>query len=258
MRRVNAPPRQEKGRSPAGGGGCQEVGPDPQRPRLLRRAEKTLRRGDLEDLAGVHEDHPVADLARESHFVRDADHGHAVARQRLHHLQHFADHLRIQRAGRFVEQHDRRLEGQRPGDGHALLLAAGQRAGVGLRLVRHAHPLQQLVRQRLGVAARRLQDMQRRVRHVVQHAHVRKQVELLEHEADAAAQRVDVHALGVDVLAVDADDALADGFEPVDGADERGLARARRAAHDQHFAASDLQADILEHMVLAVPLVDAF
>ena len=53
----------------------------------------------------VHENDAVRDLAREAHFVRDAHHGHAFLRELDHDVEHFVDHLRVERGGRFVEQH---------------------------------------------------------------------------------------------------------------------------------------------------------
>ena len=44
----------------------------------------------------------------------------------LHHLEHFMAQLRVERGGRFIKQHHLRLHRQRAGDGHTLLLAAGE------------------------------------------------------------------------------------------------------------------------------------
>jgi hypothetical protein len=62
--------------------------------------------------------------------MRRHDHRHAVLCQPPHGVQHLADHLRVERRGWLVEQHQLRLHGQRPGDGNALLLAAGELAGI--------------------------------------------------------------------------------------------------------------------------------
>jgi hypothetical protein len=59
-----------------------------------------------------------------------------------HDVQHFLDHLRVEGRGRLVEQHDLGLHAQRAGDGDALLLAAGELAGVLLRLLGDLHPVQ--------------------------------------------------------------------------------------------------------------------
>ena len=55
-------------------------------------------------------------------------HGHAFLGQPHHHVEHLADHLGVERRRRLVEQHHDRVHRQRAGDGHALLLAAGQLA----------------------------------------------------------------------------------------------------------------------------------
>ena len=66
----------------------------------------------------------------------DDDHGHAVLGERLHDVQHLADHLGVEGAGGLVEEHDLRVHAQGPDDGHTLLLAAGEllRIVVGLVL----------------------------------------------------------------------------------------------------------------------------
>ena len=106
----------------------------------------------LHDHAAVEEQHLVGHLPGEAHLVGHHDHRPALGGQRLHHLQHLADQLGVQGAGRLVEQHDPRPGGQRPGDADALLLPAGQLHRVGVRLVGQAHAGQQ--RQRLRRAPR--------------------------------------------------------------------------------------------------------
>ena len=60
----------------------------------------------------------------------------------LQHSQHLAAGVAVQRAGGLVGQNDRRIPGQRPGDGHALLLAAGKLAGLVFQLIAQPHLLQ--------------------------------------------------------------------------------------------------------------------
>ena len=103
----------------------------------------------------VQEDDGVGDLAGEADLVGDDDHGHPARRQVPHDGQHLADQLGVQRAGRLVEQHQLGLHRQRAGDGHPLLLAAGQLPRVGVRLVRQPDPLQQL---RVPARPRRARD----------------------------------------------------------------------------------------------------
>ena len=53
-------------------------------------------------------------------------HGHALAGEIDHHVEHFLDHFGVERRGRLVEQHRDRVHRQRARDRDALLLAAGQ------------------------------------------------------------------------------------------------------------------------------------
>src|SRR5712692_864155 len=82
----------------------------------------------LHDGALVHEHHPVGGVAGEAHLVADHDHGHAALPQGAHDLEHRAHQLRIERAGRLVEQHDPGLERDGARDGNPLLLAARELA----------------------------------------------------------------------------------------------------------------------------------
>ena len=59
----------------------------------------------------------------------DQQHGAAFIGQLAYHPQHLAHPFRVQSGGGFVEQHHRWPGGQRAGNGHPLLLAAGQKAG---------------------------------------------------------------------------------------------------------------------------------
>ena len=87
--------------------------------------EKMLGRSHLYDGAFVHKYNPVGYLPGEPHLVGDHYHGHAFFGQGFHNIQHFSDHFRVQSRGRLIEQHDFRIHGQGPGNGHPLLLAAG-------------------------------------------------------------------------------------------------------------------------------------
>src|SRR4051812_29347712 len=56
----------------------QDLAQEQLRALVLRVAEELVGRVHLDDLAVVHEDHAVRDLAREAHLVGDAQHGHAL------------------------------------------------------------------------------------------------------------------------------------------------------------------------------------
>ena len=223
---------------------------------MLRAVEEIVRRRAFQHRALVHEDDAVGHFAGKAHLVRDADHGHAVLGQIAHHQQHFAHHFRVQRAGGLVEQDHRWPQRQRTRDRHALLLAARQLAGNGVRLVRQAHAFQQRHGAFARGGGRQLLELHRRQGAVFQHRQVRKQVELLKHEADAGAQRVHVLPRRMHVLAVHQNAAALDFFQPVDGADQRGFARTRRAADHHHFARGDGFVDVHQRVVVAIPFVD--
>ena len=203
-------------------------------------------------------------MGGKAHLVGDDDHRHALGGQLLHHRQHLADQLRVQRAGRFVEQHHPRLHGDGAGDGDALLLAARQPGRVVRGLVAQPDLVQRRAGQRLGLGAGQAADPFQPLGHVLQRGHVRPQVELLEHHADVAphlAQAAPRHQppagrVIADQLAVDADLAGVIAFQEVDAAQQRRLARPGRADQAGHLSGRDVQADIPQRLEGAVELVD--
>ena len=72
----------------------------------FRRGENFLGRALFDHLPLIEEEHPVRDIARKAHLVRHAYHRHPRFRQVGHDLQDFVDHLGVERARRFVKQHD--------------------------------------------------------------------------------------------------------------------------------------------------------
>ena len=160
----------------------------------------------LDDLAAIHEHDPVRDAPGESHLVRDDDHRHAVAREIGHDVEDLLDHLRIERRGRLVEQHDHRIHRERARDRHALLLAAGElrrklRArGRSARRAPAAPGHAPRPRRACGfsttIGARQMLSMAREMR---------IELEALEHHADARAQTRCSSCLVGDPEAVDDD-----------------------------------------------------
>ena len=107
-------------------------------PRVARLAEHLRRRPLDQHLAVVEEDDLRGHRRGEADLVGDDQHGDAGPRQRAHDVQHLAGQLGVERRGRLVEEQDPRLQRQRPGDGHALLLAAGELGRIVARAVREA------------------------------------------------------------------------------------------------------------------------
>ena len=113
----------------------------------------------------------------------DEDHGVALFVQLLKHPQHLPAGMGVQRARRLVGQDDRRVAGQGAGDGHTLLLAAGELVGLVPELAAQAHPLQRCD----GAVARRCAAAHAGVDegdfHVFQQGQLGQQIVLLEDEA---------------------------------------------------------------------------
>ena len=186
-------------------------------------------------------------------------------REVLDDVEDLAHELRVERGGRLVEQEDLGLGGERPGDGDALLLTAGQLARPGVGLVGQTDALEQDACLGLDLVARTALRVDRRLDQVLQHRQVREQVEALEHEADAGAlaqhvllaqlpQRV-AAALVADDLAADRHEPPVHPLEVVDDAQQGRLARAGRADDDRHLSGLHDEVDAGEHLERAVGLV---
>ena len=139
-------------------------------------------------------------------MVVGRDHDHPFARGELaDEAQHRLDLDEVEVRGRFVGEHQRRIERDRARDGDALLLAAAQVA----RPVRHA-VLQADLGEQLGGAFLRPAPggpgRAQRHHHVLQRGQARNEVERLEHDADGVAA-VRGHRLAVEA----GDDTIAEG-----------------------------------------------
>ncbi|EKS68785.1 6-pyruvoyl-tetrahydropterin synthase [Burkholderia sp. SJ98] len=208
----------------------------------------------LDDEPAIHEDHAIRHLLRKAHFVRHAHHGHAFLREFDHHVEHFVDHLRIERGRRLVEEHRDRVHRQRARNRHALLLTAGQLARKLVRMRAQADAIQQLHALLRGFVARTAEHLDLRERQVLRDRQMRKQLEVLEHHADLRTQLRQIRLLVRQRLAVDRDFALLERLQAVHGLDERRLARTRRAAHHDDLALLHFGRAVGEHLELPVPL----
>src|SRR6266566_1424377 len=106
---------------------------------VLRMLENVERPAFLEDDPAIHENDPGRYAAREAHFVRDDDHGHAFVGEVRHHVEHFPNVLRIQGRRGLVEQHGLRIHREGTCDRDSLLLAAAELRRVWLLLRGEAH-----------------------------------------------------------------------------------------------------------------------
>src|SRR5262249_6222886 len=102
----------------------------------------------------------------------------------------------IERAGGLIEQHQRWPHGERPGDGDALLLAAGELEWIGILLVGKPDAGQQGHRGLDRLYARDAAHLDWRLNDVAERGQMRKQIEALKYHAYLAALAGDV-ALGI-------------------------------------------------------------
>ena len=82
-------------------------------------------------MAMVEKDDPVCYPTRKVHFMGSNQHGRAIPRQLLHHLQYLANQLWIECRGGLIEEKCQWLHCESARGRYALLLAAGQLIGKG-------------------------------------------------------------------------------------------------------------------------------
>ena len=194
------------------------------------------------------------------HRVRDDD-DRVVLPQLVDQFLDLGGGDRVERRARLVHQDDFRRNGDRARDAQALLLAAGQ-AGAGLRqpvldLVPQRRLLQAGLDDLIELRLARRQSVDARAVGDVLVDRLGKRVRLLEHHADAGTQFDDVDLGIVDVLAVERDlaadtRAVDRVVHPVEAAQERRLAAARRADQRRNLLFADVEIDAEQRLLLAV------
>ena len=141
-------------------------------------------------------------------------------------LQYLSGGLGVQGTGGLVAQQNLGVGGQGTGNGHALLLAAGQLGRIGVCLVRQANQLQQLAPALFRVGPLYTGDLHGEA-DVTQAGALHEQVEVLEDHSDVPASGAQLDGgHGVQPLAVHDDLALCGALQQVDAAHQRALARA--------------------------------
>ena len=204
----------------------------------------------------------------------DDDHGGLAVGEVPQDTEDFTGQLRVKGAGGLIEAEDVRVERQCAGDGHPLLLTAGELVGVVACPLRQAHLGQQVTGLcfQLGVdglfvglvAGLLLRQKLPRQHHVFQRGVLGEEVEVLEHKAEVEALFPHLALpLGGGVggvphgLAVHLDDAGVGTLQKVQAAQQRRLARAGRADDRQRLALFQCERDVLENFRLAEILPDA-
>ena len=171
-----------------------------------------------------------------------------------HHLEHLAHQHGVERRGDLVQKQQLGVAHQRAADGDALLLTAGKAVRVLAGLLVHADALQEGHGLLLRVRAAPLEHLARGERHVVEDGHVREEVELLKHHANALAAVVLVDAGVRNVGLAEPDLAVVHALQHVDALHERGLARAGRPQKRNDLVLVHVERDVVEHHVVAKAL----
>ena len=214
---------------------------------------KLERRSHLLDVAGLQHD----DLVGHGHglhlIVGHIDHRGI---QLLMQTGEFDAHLYPQRGvevrQRLIEQEHLRVAHDSAADGYPLPLAARERLGGALEERLEVQDLRSLPYLLVALLLRHLGEPQGEA-HVVGHGHMRVQRIALEHHRAAALVRG--HFVGQ--LAVDAQLAAADFFQPGDHAQQRRLAASRRTDEDGELAVFHAQIDVPDDKGFTVGLAQA-
>jgi hypothetical protein len=206
------------------------------------------RRRDLLDFALMEHRHAIGHGQGFALIVGHIDHGHAQALvQMLDFHLHVFTQLFVECAQGFVHQHQLRLEHQRAGQGHTLLLTTGQlrrvALGESIELNHAQHALDPVTDVALVHAAHG-----QREREVLGHRHVREQGVVLEHHADVALVRRHV----VDGTPGQQDFARGRRFKTGEHHQAGGLAGAGRSEQGEEFAFANVQVEVFDDQVLAV------
>ena len=204
----------------------------------------------------AHHHQPVGELERLLLVVGDEHRGVAGAVVDLAQpLAQLLAHLRVERAERLVEQQHPRLDGERPGQRHALPLAARELLRIALVEAGELHQIEQLQRPAADLGAGRTGGARPHLEpegDVLEDGHVAEQRIGLEHEADIAL----LHRLGRGVLVAEEDAARGGGLEPGDEPQQRGLARARGPEQRDQLARADVERHVVERRVAREFLAD--
>src|SRR5262245_55061034 len=156
----------------------------------------------------------------------------------------------VEIAGRFVREKHCGFGDERTGNGHALLLPAGQLAGLMFGALRETDSLQGRSRERTGIKLPAGAVVEQRQLDIFERAGACQEVKTLEDEAELLVtqirERVAIQA--VNVYASEEIVAARRGIQAANEVHERGLAGSGSSHHREHLAALDLQVDATQRM----------
>jgi hypothetical protein len=190
----------------------------------------------------------TGDLLDRAGIVRD----HADRRAFLVQLAEEAEHdlrvLGVEVTGRLVGEDDRGVADQRTGDGHALLLTAGELAREVIEAMLHLDLRQHGLGLGLHVRGDEALAIGQREADVLEDGQLADQVEGLEDEADLAVADAGALVAGevADVVAVEPVLAAGRRVEEAEDREERRLAAARGAGDADVLAVRDFEVELME------------
>jgi hypothetical protein len=120
--------------------------------------------------------------------MRDHEHGLAGMSQVGDDGQDFRSHSRVERARRFVKKNGLRPHGQGASDGDALLLTSRQVVRASIQLIGQANPGEQRPSFGFRFLAALAHRVKRAGKDIIQDTQMWKEVELLEHHANAPTE----------------------------------------------------------------------
>ena len=157
---------------------------------MLRMLEDLFRTSFFHDQSIGHEYDSIGHFLGKTHFMSDAEHGHALFCEALHDCEHLTYEFRVQGAGRFIEKHDLRFHGECSGDSDTLLLAARKLARIYIDLIRQADSLDKPGCRFYRLCPRFFADQDRSKDQVLKDSLVREEIEPLEHHPHFKKERL--------------------------------------------------------------------
>ena len=174
-----------------------------------------------------------------------------------HDVQHFLNGLGVQCTGGLIEQDDLGLCTEGPRNGDALLLAAGELGRINIRLIPQADYLKIMICKLLRLGLCFVVELHGGQRQVLEHGHVRVEVELLEHHADVLPHDAGLVFVGK-LLPVDINMAAGRLLQKIHAADGGRFAAARGSDDDQLLALSHFQVHVFQNVQVPEVFIHMF
>ena len=173
-----------------------------------------------------HESNEIGRFASETHLMRDQDNGLVRFAKTGNHVKNLSGHLRIERGCRLIHQEKLRLDGERPGNRHALPLTAAQLRRLLSRVRIKAQALEDLPRTLLSI--RKAMNFLERQQNILQCSQVGKEIEGLKYYADFAPMLAQGSLFENQTPPIKKNHALIGMLQAGEHAQQGGLAPARR------------------------------